>query len=227
MLARNRNIKKESGFTIVELMIATTVLSVILLLSTVILLSIGRFYQKGVAQSQVQDNARTIMDGFAQQLQASGNKVGYAHIPDGANPNQEIICIGADRYIYVNDGSQISDNPDASMHQIRHVLWHDTLKSSTTCPTTAPSLNQPNPTASDANSNNDGKELIGPRSRLSNLNITSVNGVYTIAVAVSYGDYDLLDDYTSAKPHCRSGTGGQYCATSDLTTTVVQRITSE
>jgi prepilin-type N-terminal cleavage/methylation domain-containing protein len=223
----HRKTEKESGFTIVELMIATTVLSVILLLATVILLSIGRLYQKGVAQSQVQDNARTILDGFAQQLQASGSKVGFYSHPDSSHPNQKIICIGADRYIYVTDGSQISDSPSPSLHQIKHVLWHDTLKNSTSCPATAPSLNVDNPTASDANSNNDGKELIGPRARLSNVNIQAVNGVYTITVAVSYGDYDLFDDYTSTKPHCRSGAGGQYCATSDLTTTVVQRITSE
>ena len=40
--------KDKSGFTILELMIAISILSIILLLSTYVLMGVGKLYSKGV-----------------------------------------------------------------------------------------------------------------------------------------------------------------------------------
>ena len=77
--------KAENGFTIVELMIATTVLSVILLLASVVIIGIGNLFYKGVAQSQTQGDVRTIIDDVSQHLKLDGGNV--IAFTDPSNPD--------------------------------------------------------------------------------------------------------------------------------------------
>ena len=59
----------QSGFTLLELMIATTIFSVILLLCTVGLIQIGKTYYKGSAIVRTQNVARDITDNITQAIQ--------------------------------------------------------------------------------------------------------------------------------------------------------------
>ena len=61
-MIRKRTPDKQAGFTIVELMIATAILSTILLLVTTMMINIGNLYYKGVNQARVQDGVRTLAD---------------------------------------------------------------------------------------------------------------------------------------------------------------------
>ena len=50
----------QKGFTVLELMIATTVFSVMLLLTTTGMIQIGKVYYKGLVTAKTQDTVRSI-----------------------------------------------------------------------------------------------------------------------------------------------------------------------
>lgn len=199
--------KKSAGFTIVELMIATTVLSVILLLVTVVMMGIGRLYYKGINQSRVQSNARSIASQMAQDVQLSST------IPSSGNAvvsgkAVKVICVGNVRYTYVV-------NNKIGTNGYKHVLWRDTPAGSCTVGTAA-DITQPL---------TDGNELISANARLTKLNFPAmVSGLQKIELGIAYGDDDQLT--TTDPVHCVGGNATQFCATSDLSTTVVQRVTN-
>jgi prepilin-type N-terminal cleavage/methylation domain-containing protein len=204
-------LNKHRGFTIVELMIATTVLSVILLLVTGMMISIGNLFYKGVNQARVQDDVRSISDEFAEQLKYSGSDA----IQPAAKPetygsttyNVRVICIAGTRYTYVL-GTQIGTGAS----HIPHVLWRDSWSGA--CTQADLTINQPTPK---------GVELIAPNSRLSNL-IISASSPYDITVTVSYGDDDLMNNPSSTTPICIGNTGDQFCAVAGLHTIAVRRL---
>jgi len=211
----------EKGFTIVELMIATAVLSTILVMVSIIMISIGTLYYKGVNQSQVQDNVRSISDEIAQQLELNDQfKTGSLTV---GSTTVESYCMGATRYSYVI-GVQLGTIPD--------VLWRDI--------DTAGNCQPQNVTVTGLSG---GTELIAPHSRLTNLTISQPNpsDPYSVTVGVAYGDDDLLcspslagscnspvtmpiADFQNGDLLCKGLPGQQFCGTSILTTTVVQRI---
>ena len=247
-MSRKRSVKTldRHGFTIVELMIATAVLSTILVLVTIIMISIGHLYYKGVSQARVQDDVRTIADELSQYLQLSNS----TSIPV-SQAGEQAYCIGSERFTYVLY-KQIGTKPG----QTPHVLWRDTDPSPGSCPTGGP-LGSPTglPNLSAATPSTGGVELIAPNSRLTDFTVTAISATlpspYSISVAVAYGDDDLVCDSGYHAPNdcsqqgltvhmtnivnhitapsgpiqCKGFTGDQFCATSSLTTTVAQRLT--
>lgn len=224
------NSGNQKGFTIVELMIATSVLAIILLITTLIMTSIGALYTKGVNQSKVQDSARSLLDSLAQDIQLSNGSV-----TAGTDSNGHYLCVNNVRYSYVM-GRQL--NTAGNMH----TLWRDIAPSP--CTSAAPLGN------ASLDSISPGTEMIPDRSRLTRLCITSSNGScdpsgvgpYTIEVGVVYGDSELLCNADSAYGsecsstganhinvenadiRCRSQVGSQFCATATLATTVTTRL---
>ena len=73
MLKRHQA-RTENGFTIVELMIALTVLSTILLISTTVFIQIGRLYTKGINSADLQNAARTVVTDLSSSVQLSGSQ---------------------------------------------------------------------------------------------------------------------------------------------------------
>ncbi|HSW37394.1 MAG TPA: prepilin-type N-terminal cleavage/methylation domain-containing protein [Candidatus Saccharimonadales bacterium] len=195
----------QKGFTIVELMIATTVLSVILLMATVIITGIGNLYYKGVNQSKIQDAARNIADEVAQNLELGKGYTTASGAP--GTHGEKSYCMSTARYTYVL-GKQIGTNG------LNHILWRDTVPS-TGCATLDLSLAQPSA---------GGVEMIGSGSRLSNFNILPATSPYTITVFVAYGDDVLLQNPSGTSPTCLGNKSDSFCATAALTTTVVQRV---
>jgi prepilin-type N-terminal cleavage/methylation domain-containing protein len=214
----------QTGFTIIELMIATAVLSTILLLATVIMISIGNLYYKGINQARVQDDVHSIADEVSQRLQLSSTVTPIrVTSPDGKTV---AYCIGDKRYVFII-GEQIGTgmDTDGTTHQSQHVLWRD---KPTGCPaiTTNNWLDTPTPSPS-------GTELIAPNSRLTSFCISgSVAGScipdtspYTVSIGVAYGAIDLLNNPGNISATCKGNTGDQFCATASLTTAVAQRLT--
>jgi prepilin-type N-terminal cleavage/methylation domain len=108
--------KREQGFTILELMIATMVFSVVLLLVTAGILQVSRVYYKGLTESTTQSTARNIIDTLAQAIQFSGAEVTETH---NVNPGKDdSFCIGNKQYSY-RLGSQVMNNPSSSDQ-----AWH-------------------------------------------------------------------------------------------------------
>jgi prepilin-type N-terminal cleavage/methylation domain-containing protein len=66
---------KQAGFTLLELLIATTVFSVILLLAATAMIQIGRTYYKGNQQTRVQETARDMIEQISKDIQFSGETV--------------------------------------------------------------------------------------------------------------------------------------------------------
>lgn len=222
----------ERGFTIVELMIATAVLSTILIMVTVVMVNIGRLYYKGMNQSRVQGNVRTITDEIAAHLKLGED---FFRVSSG---NQQAYCIGNIRYTFVMY-RQIGDK--TAEQQSPHVLWRDRNPEPGSCSSdNLPNLSQPVPSEG-------GTEMIAPKSRLTALNISG-DSPYNVSVGVAYGDNDLLCDtgYSGdCKPdssavhmnqiisgaatptgqiRCKGDVGDQYCATAALQTTVTRRL---
>ncbi len=227
ILARTKSKADSAGFTVVELMIATMVFAVILLLVTFGIIQISRTYYKGVTETKTQTVARTVIDTISQDIQFQGSQVNPA--PDPPPSNSYAICIGQHRYS-VALGQKLIDGTN-------HALIVDTTAS---CNTTNP----------DTSLSNAGTELLAPTMRLAVLSViesipypTSPNiKLYTIHVRVVYGDDDLLcspnyDDCSSGINNfpaykgnvppdltCKTQSGGQFCSAADFITTVQKRV---
>lgn len=204
---------QQAGFTIVELMIATAVFAIILILITVAILQITRVYYKGVTESNTQNTARAIIDDISQAIQFSGGQV--TPTPGNAAGNSYAFCVGQQQFSYVL-GYQVVDNPDGTSAQSPHGLVQNTVSN---CPSTpAPNLRGAGSVP--------GRELLDQNMRLANLSVTSVGpNMWKVVVRVVYGDDAILQNPTSPTASCQgTTTGTQFCAVSELTTTVEKRV---
>lgn len=198
------------GFTIVELMIATLVFSVILLIVTSGILQVTRTYYKGVTEANTQTAARNVIDAISQAIQFNG---GAVQPPTGSAPGTSYeFCVGSTRFRFML-GSELSSSPSGT--QTRHAMLKDTA-SNCTAGSTA-SINTPAAT---------GDELLSLRMRLSGLSVTDLgNNLYKITVRVVYGDDDLLSNPASPTATCLGVQAGtQYCSVVQLSTTVLKRV---
>lgn len=200
-----RKYANSTGFTIVELMIATLVFSVILTIATVGILNIGRLYRKSLNQSQTQQVARTIVDTVSQNIKFNGGTV-----------------VAGTNYYCLGSGKRLTYSLDT---QFVSSTTHGLVIDDTSCTyaTGAQTINVSNIT---------GKELLGPRMRLAKFYIcwngmaattncpSSFNNnlkqkSYYIFVRVVYGDNDLLTD---SNTNCSSSAGREFCAVSEIST---------
>lgn len=203
----------QKGFTIIELMIATTIFSTILLVAASGVIAIGRMYYKGITSSRTQETARSIIDTISRTVQFSGNSMSDDGITDIPGVAQS-VCFGYDRYTYVID-SKIIDTDTIGLRYNRRT-----------------DLNACTPLSSG------GSELLPKNTRLLDFQITSLStSNYRIKVKVAYGDNDLLTHYppnateatapdaSPASGLCRGGiAGSNFCATSELETIVNKRV---
>jgi len=198
----------ESGFTLVELMIATIVFSVVLLTVTLGILQITRVYYKGVTETNTQNTARNVMDAISQAIQFSGGDVAPTAAP--APGTTQAFCIGNTRYRY-QLGNQLVDGTPGT-NQTNHALMVDTFAGCNNG-TIAGAWN--------------GRELLGPHMRLSDLTISNVGtNLYKVTVRIVYGDDDLLvAPPTGPTTNCLGVQAGtQFCSISELSTIVVKRV---
>ena len=189
---------KTDGFTIIELLIAMTVFSMVMLMLSMSIIQITRVYYKGLTNAKTQETARTILQDVSQNIQFNGGNI----------PNSDATgaCVGDRRYSYTI-GTQVNGSARG--------LVADTPGSCT--PGSYQSLSGPL-TA-------DSSELLIPKSRLAKFSITRPDPavpLYKITVRVVYGDDDLL---VPAKDSCKvERAGTEFCAVSELSTTVQQRV---
>lgn len=220
----------EHGFTIVELMIATLVFSTILLLITIGVLDFNKTYYQGVIQSNTQNVARQVLENVSQAIQFSANSISTATKTAGKSRG---FCIGDQLYSYLI-GYQLVDG-SISGHQAHHTLVRETLSG---CDSSSSARNL----QAVGSLPSDGTELLGQHMRLAVLDVSSgvISGTYDIKVRVVYGDDDLLcspsgvpgscnstatmTKYNYPDLRCKPQIGSQFCAVSELATTVGQRL---
>lgn len=218
------------GFTIIELMIATTVFSVILLVTSAGVIAIGRAYYKSLTSTRVQEAARSVMDDISRSLQFSGNGAVYQYNTDSSG-NPVVVkakCFGSDRYTY-QINNQITGTNNGILRDVKPAAGCQP----------SDCFNQLK-TGACANA---GQELLGTNMRLLQFDLSG--SPPTLRIRMAYGDNDLLSVYddnnnpvgwtapidntaeeaTMAGAVCRAGiAGSNFCAISALETSVTSRV---
>lgn len=224
-IMKQKEQKRDQGFTIVELMVALSVLSVILVMATVVLINIGGLYSKGVNQANLQNTARNILTDVSNAVQYSGTAPLLACASGGSGScgtlPYSVACIGNVRYTYflgtTSQPAEIGDTINGKV--LQHVLWRDTMVSpSASC--TPLDLTQTSPSAS-------GYEMVPVRTELTRFAITPIageSGTYSITVTMASGPEDIPKINPDGSVSCNTVIGDQYCATSDLTTSVTRAL---
>lgn len=212
---------RQSGFTIIELMISTMIFSLILLILTTGVISFTRSYYRGITETSTQRIARVISDDISQSIQSTSS----FYSPLASQGGWNGFCIGTTGYSYTLGSQLVSSSPDVNKNQSLYGLIKGNAAggcSSYNGQTLRDAL-LPGLTSSPSTS----EEMLAPSMRLSNLSIVTINqtaGIYSVAVNVVYGDNDLLTNPTSISPSCLSDSGSQFCAVSGLSTVVQKRI---
>ena len=116
--------QRTRGFTIVELLIATLVFSMVLLLIAEGVLRFNDAYYGGITQSNTQNTARSILENISQAIQFSGEAV--TNSSSSVN-GESYFCIGNDRYSYLPGWQLVDSSPSGPQHQTLHALVLDTV----------------------------------------------------------------------------------------------------
>lgn len=227
------------GFTIVEMMIALSVLSTILIMGTVIIVQIGRLYTKGTNAANTQNAARAVLNDVASAMQFSGTQpkacspgttdtvCGFTSINYSGSANSEKIyasCINKIRYSFVLNRKQGTDFDDK---KTPHVIWRDVMKNGSSCQPldiAQEKVKADSLSVEAAGSDSKGHDLLGEHMRLSKFRLVETaenSGVYKVEVWTAFGDSDLVKPDGSG---CNTIVGSQFCATSLLSVTVTRRI---
>jgi prepilin-type N-terminal cleavage/methylation domain-containing protein len=214
----SQRVRSSAGFTILELMIATIIFSLILLVAAAGILRFSNDYYKGVTTTNTQTAARSAMSDIVQTIQFSQSVL---PLPTGVTPPTG-YCIDDSLYSYVI-GQAVSK-----------VDQHDALVRKTgNCTSATPSVGTPATLNAAVE-----RELLGEHMRLGEFSIEQAGTpkAYRVSLTVIYGDdNDLFTNDAGAQPpyanvgdwatvKCRSGTGSRFCAVSHLTTIVQQRL---
>jgi prepilin-type N-terminal cleavage/methylation domain-containing protein len=209
-LVLRQRARRERGFTVIELLIATVVFSVVLLIVTTGIIQATRVYYEGVTEANTQNVARSISDTIGQAIQFSAGAV--TGTPASATAgSQSFFCVGGVEYLYYPGYQLVDTAPIPAKHQISHAL-----------------IAHPFSGGCAASGSLTGRELLSPKMRLSNIVVKNVGtdpNTWQVQVRVVYGDDDLLSNPTATNAACAAKTAGtQFCAVSDLTTVVTKRV---
>ena len=93
------------GFTLIELMLAMTFISILLLSITMVGIQAGRMYSRGVVLRDVNQAGRDISDIFRRDfLQTDAGKINITglRVPNNENWTTGRLCLGAHSYVWNN-----------------------------------------------------------------------------------------------------------------------------
>jgi len=221
----------QDGFTIVELMIATIVFATVLLVCTMGLLQISRTYYRGIVSSRTQEVTRTILQDVSESVRLGGGTVVPNIAPSGTVRG---LCAGGKRYSF-EPYMQLND----AVATQRHALVVDDMAACTSG-TPAQNINGGTLTATS-------REMMNTRMRIADFRICApgdtvncptgappaTSSLYKVVVRVITGENDLILDRNGdgninaadAPLECKvQGSGGQFCAVSELSTVVQKRL---
>jgi prepilin-type N-terminal cleavage/methylation domain-containing protein len=196
--------RQSAGFTIVELMIATVVFSVILVLITSGVLYLTRSYYAGLNRTNTQNTARAIVSDVSQAIQFTGTAIATTD-----DTGSSYFCAGGKIYTF-KPGVQYQGGAATAANPGLYV---------------APQSSGCAALAASGYTNAAGQQLLGTGMRIASLTVTKTGSqLYSISITLLYGDDDLLSATTGTAAHCLSQAGSQFCAVSALSTTVERRL---
>jgi len=223
-----QRVERQAGFTIVELMIATLVFTVILLVITTAVLRFSAAYYRSVRTTATQETARSIIDTLSRAVELGSGTVTSGSSfapPSGYKPvNVSYICAGGKVFAYqmgpaydpaTTVGLTMSDNTTSGCTFNSATEWRA----------------MPN-----------AQQLLPKNMRLVELSLEDgEGGLKKLSVVTASSDLDLLcrqdglgncdaladDAAVAGAPQdlvCVSGKGSEYCAVSKLNTVVGKRL---
>lgn len=219
---------RQKAFTTVELLIATAVFSVVLLVAIFGFLQIGQIFYKGITVTRTQDVTEDIINNlsadvkFASDVFSATNQSGTL-----SGKPYRFICAGTHRYT-IMPGNMVEtaawnyDGANPSFGIIK-----DDLAVSGSCA-------NPYPSGPGSDSFSNPTELLGERMRASVINVAAVNAnslsglsdLYNLNVRIVYGENAILQyappsDTDPANDACNSSLkNSQFCHVANMTTTV-------
>jgi prepilin-type N-terminal cleavage/methylation domain-containing protein len=204
--------EKSQGFTIVELLIATLIFSIVLVLLLTVFVQISRMFYKGVMMSRTQEDTRNVVQSVASDIQFSQTASNFTA---GSAPSSGMFCVGLHRYKY-RIGYQLGSS---SVNDIG--IYRDNVSFSSGCNAAAPGSG--------------GVELLDGGMQVNALSLNCANSRCVIDIRVVFyaGVPDMFHSNIAAyssqpwlapDAECTGAlTDSQYCATAEYNTTVLQR----
>jgi len=222
---------KSHGFTLIELMLAMTFLSFILVFMALTLTQMIRTYDKGLTVKQINQAGRTVIEDIARSMrgQQSGQIV-VSTVTDGR------LCVGDIMYVWnpVYKGTQTSPAPNQTPDQYQF--------NTPTTPMTMARLKLANATnncafpAAPNVQSQDNYSLLSDRARVLWAGATPSADGRLVELTLVLGTYDITEQtniknntltsvfntptFTGGQPTCKSGSDGNYCAFSEFSTIV-------
>jgi prepilin-type N-terminal cleavage/methylation domain-containing protein len=214
---------QQSGFTLVELLMALALFSFVLLIITMGFIQVIHTYQAGIASRSTQQTTRFGMDDMARGVRDAStvgialNTTGINDHPDGIVQQTDILCAfssggGANTRYYVKwNGSTKS-------------LVKEYFTPAINLATHTPVCNLANPIAgtlqtlssSDLSIQDFNAEVVG-------INATAPTQTVRLTLRVTSNRRDLLASPGNVGSNCKGAVGGQFCSQTVITTTVEPR----
>lgn len=193
------------GFTIVELMIATTVFGVLMLIASAAVVSIGQQFYKGIVSARTQAVARGITEDVMRSIQFSASPVRV----DSSGGGVQAYCIANRQYVLQENVALSSSSGPIflSRNNCEPAGW---------------------PVASVTDLTGEVTEMMGENMRLAYFRLDPLDAEqqsWRLHLKVVYGEDDLLEDHDTADARCKSGIlGAQFCSVSEMDVTVFKRL---
>jgi prepilin-type N-terminal cleavage/methylation domain-containing protein len=221
ILYHKSGMQNSNGFTIIELMIATIIFSLVLVVLLASFLQIGRMFYKGVSISTTNEATRTLVEDIVDDLHFSQSPVVCDPVTNCPGV-KKYFCIGSHRYTYIlGTKTKDTDITNPKSNTMTAGMVRDTIPG---CP--VPSIVGTDP-----------KQLLGLNMQLNNMEfIPAANGVFVHAHVVFYGiDNSVFvskipgldtpaEALTAHDAYCEGSLfSTQLCAASDIQTIVQLR----
>jgi len=201
-----RHTKKQSGFTLIELLIALAFVAFIIMFAVTTVIQIMQTYNKGLSVKQISQAGRTTLEDISRYLQtADPGAVNVSALANGR------VCLGGVSYVwnlYNASGSSINKYTDNSPITFTRV----------------------NDSASAMCNNGGGSYPAVPKTQATDILAANIWVIGVTITAPSVGNplVDITvklavanDPALSGGACTQGGTNGQFCATSNFSTTVI------
>ncbi len=214
------------GFTILELLLATTVFSTILLVLTTTIIRLNGTYYQAIIRSQTLNATKNIVSTVTQQIQTSssdfvynGGSLTWSFTAASVNPKlyEAYYCIGDNEYIY-----QIGGLVVATPGNYDEAYYGLILKNDAQCKNPGPSISQNN---NDLSSTTPGLgsgnvfNLVPNNMRLLKFDIVRVPNttrLYKVDVKMAYGNDGNYDNDPIDANYQKCYPKAYYCAVIEL-----------
>lgn len=220
-MKQKEKLSDKSGFTILELLIASAVFSLVLMGALAGFLQIGKMFYKGTSLTATQENAKQTLNDVSDSVQLASSISG----PLSSN-GYDYYCVGKARYTF-KIGRRVDSTQTNFSSNTSYGIVKDTLPGPDACAPPCPV--SPGTCPSGHTRWSSPRELVGDNMRVQVFRIQnpgSIPDYYTIDLVVAFGEDDLLQDFAPpadpAAVKCRGSTvdNQHYCAIARYSTSL-------